>query len=326
MIIARSPMRISLGGGGTDLPSYYSRFSGFFLSAAIDKYMYVMVHQSWNDEYVIKYSQLERAKKVTEIRHPIVRTALEQLEIGPNIEICSMADIPAGTGLGSSGSFTTALLKALYAHKRNYWLSPHDLAEKACKIEIEYLKEPVGKQDPFIAAYGGVTCFDVTTNGTVEAKPAKISKETLYSLEDNLAIFFTGYSRSASEVLKDQDDRTNKSESDILDNLHFTKELGFRIKNALEGGDLRGFGELMHEHWQHKQKRSKGISNDRINELYKLAMDNGAVGGKLIGAGGGGFLMFYSEDKLRLRQAMHNVNVEELRFKLDFSGTKLMVS
>jgi len=325
MIIARSPMRISLGGGGTDLPSYYSRFGGFFISAAIDKYVYIMVHQAWLEEYIIKYSNLERVKEIREIRHPIVRTALETLKIGPNLEFTSMADIPAGTGLGSSGAFTTALLKALHAYQKNLLVGANDLAEEACKIEIDLLKEPIGKQDQFISAYGGVTCFDISSDGRVCARPAKLSSSTLYTLEDHLAIFFTGYSRSASELLKDQDKKSQEMDKSMIDNLHYVKELGFRIREALESGNTHRFGELMHEHWEHKQKRSQGMSNDRINELYKIGLEAGAVGGKLIGAGGGGFLMFYTENKPHLRKAMSDAGANELRFRFDFEGTKLIV-
>jgi D-glycero-alpha-D-manno-heptose-7-phosphate kinase len=325
MIITRSPMRISIGGGGTDLPSYYSRFGGFFISAAIDKYVYIMVHQSWNDEYIIKYSQLERVQTRDQIKHPIVRTALDMFKLGPNLEICSMADIPAGTGLGSSGAFTTGLLKALHAYQRNLSISPHDLAEQACDIEINPLKEPIGKQDQFISAYGGVTCFDISSDGRVCARPANLTPQTLYTLEDNLCLFFTGTSRSASQLLKDQDVRSKESDASILENLHYTKDLGFRIREALESGELHRFGELMHEHWERKRKRSQGMSNSHIDELYKLGLENGAVGGKLIGAGGGGFLMFYCERKRELREAMAKAGVTELRFKFDFEGSKVIV-
>lgn len=324
MIIARSPMRISLGGGGTDLPSYYERFGGFLISAAIDKYVYVMVHKCWSEEYFIKYSQLERAAKPDDIKHPIIRSAVEILKMGPNLEICSMADIPAGTGLGSSGAFTTALLKALHAYKKNLLISPHDLAEQACHIEIEKLKEPIGKQDQYISAYGGITVFDIASDGRVHARPAKISPSTLYTLEDNLALFFTGYSRSASELLKDQDQRSKQADNSMFQNLHYVKDLGYRIREALEGGNLRAFGELMHEHWEHKRARSKGMSNSNIDDLYELGRKNGAIGGKLIGAGGGGFLMFYTENKRQLRDAMQEANVEELRFRFDFEGTKVI--
>lgn len=325
MIIVRSPMRISIGGGGTDLPSYYSRFGGFVLSAAIDKYIYVMVHQAWGNEFIIKYSQMERVGTADEIKHPIVRSVLKELHIGPNLEICSMADIPSGTGLGSSGSFTTALLKALHAYKKNLLISPHELAEQACRVEIDLLKEPVGKQDQYIAAYGGLTVFEISSDGAVHASPAKVSQQTLYTLEDNLALFFTGYSRAASELLNDQDRRSKESDSKMLENLHYTKDLGYRIKDALERGDLRSFGEMMHEHWEHKRGRSSGMSNSRIDELYELGRANGALGGKLIGAGGGGFLMFYTENKRKLREAMHAAGVEELRFRFDFEGAKILV-
>jgi D-glycero-alpha-D-manno-heptose-7-phosphate kinase len=324
MIIARSPMRISLGGGGTDLPSYYEKFGGFLMSAAIDKYVYVMVHQCWSEEYIIKYSQLERTASVEDIKHPIVRSAIEMLKIGPNLEVCSMADIPAGTGLGSSGAFTTALLKALHAYKKNLLVSPQDLAEQACQIEIEKLKEPIGKQDQYISAYGGITVFDIAPDGRVHARPAKMAPSTLYTLEDSLAIFFTGYSRSASDLLKDQDQRSKKSDNSMFQNLHYIKDLGYRIREALESGELRAFGELMHEHWEHKRARSQGMSNSRIDELYELGRKNGAIGGKLIGAGGGGFLLFYTEGKRQLREAMAQAGVEELRFRFDFEGTKVI--
>lgn len=325
MIIARSPMRISLGGGGTDLPSYYSRFGGFFISAAIDRYVYVMTHSAWNsDDYIIKYSQLERTKSIAEIKHPIIRAAFNKLKIEPNIEICSIADIPAGTGLGSSGAFTTALLKSLHAFKKQTLISPQELAEFACQIEIDELQSPIGKQDQYISAYGGITCFDVGSDGRVCTRPAAISQQTLYSLEDNLAIFFTGYSRSANDLLKDQDTRSKSSDKEMIDNLHFIKELGFKIRDALESGNLHQFGLLMHEHWEHKRLRSKGMSNSKIDELYNLAIENGAIGGKLIGAGGGGFLMFYTENKRQLRDVMIKVGIEELRFKFDFEGSKVL--
>jgi len=325
MIIARSPMRISLGGGGTDLPSYYQQFGGFFISAAIDKYMYILVQQSWSDEYVIKYSQLERASTTKDIKHPIVRAALERLKLGPNLEIASMADIPAGTGLGSSGSFTTALLLGLHAYKKNLLVSPHDLAEEACEIEINMCQEPIGKQDQYISAYGGITCFEVATDGTVNASPANLTPATMYTLEDNLAIFFTGFARSGSEFLKDQDEKSRRADSEMLENLHYIKELGQRSKKALEAGQLHEFGELMHEHWERKRQRSRGMTNTNIDNLYKLGREAGAVGGKLMGAGGGGFLIFYTERKQQLREAMANAGAEELRFRFDFEGTKIIV-
>ncbi len=265
MIITRSPLRISLGGGGTDLPSYYQEHSGFLIAAAIDKYVYITLHRTFVDELIVKYSKLERVKRVDEIEHPIIREALQLVGVdAPYLEITSMADIPAGTGLGSSGSFTTALLKALHAWKMNL-VHPAQLAEQACEIEIDRLGEPIGKQDQYIAAYGGITCFKFMPDGRVDAWPLKVSEETRYNLEDNLLLFFTGYSRSASSILKEQKTKT-----------------------------------------------------------YDHAMANGALGGKLIGAGGGGFLMFYGEDKSLLRHAMREKGLTEVRFRFDFEGTKIV--
>ena len=326
MLITRSPLRISLGGGGTDLPSYYQDHGGFLLSAAIDKYVYITVHRTFVPDLIIKYSKLERVTSVETIEHPIIREALKLLRIEPAyFELASMADIPAGTGLGSSGSFTTALLKALHAHKKNL-IHPEELAEQACHIEIDLLKEPIGKQDQYLAAYGGVTCFDFARDGKVKAAPLKISEETLFNLEDNLLLFFTGYSRSASKILAEQDSKSREKDQSMIDNLHRVKEIGYQSRQSLETGDLRGFAGLMDQHWQNKKKRSGGTSNPQINEWYDFAKEHGALGGKLIGAGGGGFLMFYAEDKLKLRRAMREKGLKEVRFKFDFEGTKVVIA
>ncbi|HUI06856.1 MAG TPA: galactokinase [Verrucomicrobiae bacterium] len=325
MIITRSPLRISLGGGGTDLPSYYRRFGGFLVAAAIDKYVYITLHRTFVQELIVKYSKLERVKTVDEIEHPIIRESLRLLNFeSPSMEIASMADIPAGTGLGSSGSFTTALLKALHVYNKNP-IRPDALAAQACQVELDILKEPIGKQDQYIAAYGGITCFEFEPDGQVKAWPLKISEETLYNLEDNLLLFFTGFARSASAILKEQDDRSRQNDSQMIDNLHFVKDLGIKSKEALEAGDLMEFGRLMDVHWQHKKKRSGSMSNQQINVWYDLAMQNGAVGGKLIGAGGGGFLMFYARDKTRLRHTMREAGAHEVRYRFDFEGTKILV-
>jgi D-glycero-alpha-D-manno-heptose-7-phosphate kinase len=325
MIITRSPLRISLGGGGTDLPSYYRKHSGFLLAAAIDKYVYITLHQTFVADLIVKYSKLERVPTAGELQHPIIREALKLVGMdGKYLELASMADIPAGTGLGSSGSFTTALLKALHTHKNNL-VHPQELAEQACHIEIDLLKEPIGKQDQYIAAYGGLTCFQFLPNDRVEAQPLRVSTETLYNLEDNLLLFFTGYSRAASSILKEQDDRSKSKDSAMIDNLHFVKELGYESKEAIESGDLPRFAELMRTHWDHKKKRSGGMSNPEIDKWYELAMANGAMGGKLIGAGGGGFLMFYAEEKTRLRHAMAQAGLREVRFRFDFEGTRCVI-
>jgi len=326
MIIARSPLRITLGGGGTDLPSYYRDHEGFLIAAAIDKYVYVTVMRPFTPGIYLKYSQLEHVELAKDVLHPIIREAIHMLEFKtPQIEITTLADIPAGTGLGSSGSFTTALLKALYAHRKRL-LHPGELAELACHIEIDRLGEPIGKQDQYIAAYGGLTCLTFNADDSVVAKPLAVSMDTLFDLEDNLLLFFTGYSRSAGSILKDQKTRTQKNDDDMLNNLHFVKELGYRSQKALEQGNASLFGELMHEHWEHKKRRSGGMSNPQIDEWYALGMKNGAVGGKLVGAGGGGFLMFYASDRNKLRHAMAGAGLEEVRFRFDFEGTKVVLS
>lgn len=325
MIIARSPLRVSLGGGGTDLPSYYREHGGFLIAAAINKFVFITVHETFDQEMLIKYSQFEKVSSPREVKHPIIREALDLVGIEtPSLEITSMADIPAGTGLGSSGSFTTALLKALHAYRRNV-IQPHELAEQACEIEMNRLKEPVGKQDQFIAAYGGVTCFRFERDGTVVAEPLRMSEETRANLEENLVLFFTGYTRKSSLLLKDQDSRTQEKDGRMIDSLHYVKDIGMRTRAMLENGDLRGFGAIMDEYWRHKRDRSEGMSNSNIDRWYSLAMENGALGGKLVGAGGGGFLMFYTEDKIRLRHAMMSAGLREVRFGFDPYGTTVIV-
>lgn len=324
MIITRSPLRISLGGGGTDLPSYYRKHGGFVLSAAINQYVYITINEAFRPSIILKYSKLEDVDRVEDIKHPIIREALRLTGVtGPYLEIVSLSDIPAGTGLGSSGSFTTALLRALHTMKRNF-VPPQELAEQACHIEIDLLKEPIGKQDQYIAAFGGITCFDFLPDDRVIAQPLKIAAETLANLEDNLLLFFTGASRSAAEVLRDQDTKTRDNAKDMLENLHFTKQLGHESRDALLAGNLRKFADLMHTHWEHKKKRSPGMSSGFIDEMYELARMHGALGGKLIGAGGGGFLMFYTEDRTRLRSAMRNAGLREVRMHFDFSGTSVL--
>jgi D-glycero-alpha-D-manno-heptose-7-phosphate kinase len=325
MIIVRSPLRISLGGGGTDLASYYRDHEGFLIAAAIDKYVYVSVIKPFRPGIYLKYSEIEHVYAVDQIRHRIIREALKLFpgEAG-QIEITTLADIPAGTGLGSSGSFTTALLRALHAQSRSI-IHPRELAEQACHVEIDLLNEPIGKQDQYIAAFGGITCFTFRRDGTVDARPLALHDDTRNALADNLLIFFTGYARSASDLMRDQDTRTRQNDSGMIDNLHYVKDIGLRSKAALERGDLTAFGKLMHEHWEHKRKRSSGMSNSKIDQWYDLGMDAGALGGKLIGAGGGGFLMFYAEDKVRLRHAMREAGLTEVRFHMDFEGTKVLV-
>lgn len=325
MIITRAPLRISLGGGGTDLPSYYREHTGFVISAAIDKYVYITLHETFSQELLIKYSQMELVETIDQVKHPIVREALRLADVGaqPHLEIVSMSDIPAGTGLGSSGSFTVALLRALHAWKKRL-VSRQDLAEQACHIEIDLLAEPVGKQDQYIASFGGITCFQFLPDDRVEVAPLELGSETLANLEDNLLLFFTGFTRSASAILEEQDTRTRQQDPEMISQLHMVKRLGCESRSALERGDLRHFAELMHVHWEHKKARSRSMSNSGIDEYYEMARQNGALGGKLIGAGGGGFLMFYTEDKTRLRRVMRSAGLREVRMRFDFQGTTVV--
>jgi D-glycero-alpha-D-manno-heptose-7-phosphate kinase len=324
MIITRSPLRITLGGGGTDLPSYYQKHGGFLIAAAIDKYVYINLHEKFEHGIILKYSEMERVATVNEVRHPIVREALTMMEIAnPRLEITSMADIPAGTGLGSSGSFTVALLKALHTY-RHSTIMPSTLAEEACEIEIHRLKEPVGKQDQYIASFGGITCFKFQPDESVDVWPLAISGETRCDLEENLLLFFTGFSRSASAVLKKQDDMCKGHDSQMIDNLHSTKELGFKAKDTLESGKVEEFATLMDSQFKRKLERC-GDSHAEIRALYELGLTNGALGGKLVGAGGGGFLLFYALDKRKLRAAMNSKGLREIRFRFDSEGTRVVI-
>jgi D-glycero-alpha-D-manno-heptose-7-phosphate kinase len=324
MIITRSPLRICLGGGGTDLPSYYRRHSGFVISAAVQRYVYITINEAFRPRIIVKYSKVEDVERIEEIQHPIIREALKLTGVtGPYLEIVSLSDIPAGTGMGSSGSFTTALLSALHTLKRDF-VPPRELAEQACHIELNLLNEPIGKQDQYIAAYGGITCFQFLPDDRVVVEPLKLSPETLANLEDGLLLFFTGSSRNASDILRDQDSRTKQNNAEMVENLHFTKQLGIESRDALLAGDLKKFADLMNVHWSHKKKRSPGMTSGEIDRLYQLARDNGALGGKLIGAGGGGFLMFYTEEKSRLRGVMRAAGLREVRMQFDFAGTSVV--
>jgi D-glycero-alpha-D-manno-heptose-7-phosphate kinase len=326
MIITRSPLRITLGGGGTDLASYYTGHEGFLIAAAIDRYVYVTVTRPFSPGIYLKYSLLEQVDRVSDVKHPIIREALNLQNLQtPQIEITTLADIPAGTGLGSSGAFTAALLKALHAHRRQT-IHSQELAELACHIEIDRLGEPIGKQDQYISAYGGITCLTFHRNNQVSVEPLRISMATMFDLEDNLLLFFTGFTRAAGSILKDQEARSKSKDDAMLGNLHYVKDLGYRSKEALESGDLVRFGQLMHEHWERKKSRSRGISNPQVDQWYSQAMSNGAIGGKLVGAGGGGFLMFYAADRSRLRRTMAAAGLEEVRFRFDFEGTKVVLS
>jgi D-glycero-alpha-D-manno-heptose-7-phosphate kinase len=324
VLITRTPLRITLGGGGTDLPSYYQDHGGMVISAAITKHIYISINRTFTDDYFLKYSQLERVSDPDHVEHPIVREVLRAHDVGPGVEIVSTADIPSGTGLGSSGSFTVGLLKAVHAMQRNH-VSASDLGREACEIEIERLGRRVGKQDQYIAAFGGITRFDFNQDGSVDVEPARLSPDTMHDLEQHLLMFFTGYSRAADEVLAEQVAKSTSGDQAMIDNLHFVKDLGLRQLNALEKEDVWSFADLMHEHWLNKKKRSTSMSNARIDGLYDLGRNAGARGGKLVGAGAGGFLMFYAEDTRRVRAAMREEGLTELRFGVDSAGSTMLV-
>jgi D-glycero-alpha-D-manno-heptose-7-phosphate kinase len=320
LIITRTPFRISLGGGGTDLPSFYERFGGFVISAAICKHVYVTINRTFRPGYMLKYAEMELAATRDEIRHRLIREAVRLLDLAPQVEIVSIADVPAGTGLGSSGSFTVGLMHAIRAYQHRS-ASVEILAQQAADLEMVRLGDPVGKQDHYIAAYGGILCQEYHPDGNVTITPLRLADDTLGELTDSLLLFFTGTSRNAADVLADQRARSQQGDEAMLQNLVFIKSVGLETRRVLEAGDTAGFGHLMHEHWLRKKSRSAGISSGRINELYEFGLANGAVGGKLVGAGGGGFLMFYANDARRLRQAMAEQGLWEMRFSFDFEGS-----
>lgn len=325
MIITRTPLRISLGGGGTDLPSYYREFGGFVLSAAIDKYVYITINRTFFPGYLLKYSEMELAEDHETVRHPLIREALRMHEMPRSLEIVSIADVPAGTGLGSSGTFLVGLLHALHAYKRQP-VTAETLACEAVEIEMNRLGNPVGKQDQYIAAYGGLLCQNYLSDDRVAIAPLRMSESAVWELRDSLMLFFIGYTRAATDLLRDQKDRSEKRDKQMLENLHFTKRLGVEIKDALANGDIRRFGELMHEHWIHKKARSAGMSNERIDGLYELARSRGgATGGKLVGAGGSGFFLFHTSDRRRLRATMAEAGLTEMDFSFDFDGSKVLL-
>ncbi len=320
MIITRTPLRVSIGGGGTDLPSYYEQHGGFVISAAISRHVFVLVNRTFSPGYRIKYSQLETVETIGDIAHPLVREALKMHRVTGGLEVVSVADVMAGTGLGSSGTFTVGLLHALHALNRCS-VTAETLAREAVELEMIRLAEPVGKQDQYIAAYGGVTCQEYHPDGAVTVTPLRLDTRTLRDLQDGLMLFFTGASRQAGVLLADQKSRSERNDPAVIHNLHAIKDLGYRIRAALEDGQPAEFGRLMHQHWEMKRQRARGMSDAWIDRAYEHALANGAVGGKLVGAGGGGFLMFYTQDRIRLRHAMTEFGLNELPFAFDFDGS-----
>jgi D-glycero-alpha-D-manno-heptose-7-phosphate kinase len=319
VVYGRAPLRLPMGGGGTDLPSYYREFGGFLVAGAIDKYVHMFVHAVFQKRYRMKYSETEEVDEISEIKHPILREALLRHWQGSPLEIASVADVPAGTGMGSSGSFTVCLIKAL-AHARRLSITPGALAEAACHIEIDVLHEPVGKQDQYVAAHGGICAYTFRPDDHVEVEPLELDPETFRRLREHLLLFFTGDARSASAMLADQDARSRSEDPDMLANLHRTKEIGYASRTLLESGDLVGYAQLLHEHWENKRERSPGMANERVDHLYEVARGAGALGGKLVGAGGGGFLLVYSAHPEETRLALAEENAPELTFDFECSG------
>jgi D-glycero-alpha-D-manno-heptose-7-phosphate kinase len=327
MIVSRAPVRFSLGGGGTDLPSYSRAHGGFLVAASIDKFIYVSVARRFYDNIRLSYSKLEMVDSIDQIEHRIFRETLRFTGLDRNIELHSMADVPANSGLGSSSSFTVALLNGLHAFKREY-VPTGQLAEEACRVEIDMLKEPIGKQDQYIAAYGGITAFHFNTDGSVDTERLPVREEIIEELESNLMIFYSGVERSASAVLSEQGQVIRQNKDDAVQRMHRIKELGFETKRLLLAGTTDLYGELLHEHWTNKRKLASKMTDSVIDEHYEEARKSGAIGGKLMGAGGGGFFMFYvrSNERRRVYEALVARGLKPLRFRFDFDGARIMAN
>jgi D-glycero-alpha-D-manno-heptose-7-phosphate kinase len=328
IILTRAPGRIPLGGGGTDLPSYYKRYGGFLISIAINKYTYIMINKTTVDNLIrLKYSQSEIVENINMIKHIGFRETLNFMGIKSGIEIATMTDAPLGTGLGSSGSFTVALLTALHAFKRQQ-TNAINIAQEACEIEINRAGMATGKQDQYLAALGGIVCLEFKNNGEVNIIPVKIHTYTLEKLKANLLLFYTGISRESFKIQSDQIRNTEEDVQEVIESLNITKEIGMKIKNVLERGDLDRFGELLDFHWENKKKRSKKISNPQIDKWYRTAKENGALGGKIMGAGGGGFFAFYCPDETKnnVREALVTNGLKEMDYQFDTEGAKLLVN
>ena len=327
MILSRAPTRITFGGGGTDLESFYSKHGGFLIAAGIDKYCHILATSRFYPSIRLSYSEMEVKDHVADIDHRIFRAVLEFLGIEGQIELHSTADVPAGCGLGTSSSFTVALLNALHTYKREY-ITQRQLAEEACRIEIDVLGEPIGKQDQYAAAFGGLSCFTFGKNGEVEIEPLSIGIELIDQLETNILLFFTGKERSASAILVEQDDKLKVDDVEMIDNLREIKDIGLQTRKYLENGQTAMLGELFHTHWQTKKRRSKNMSDPFIDECYEAGLKCGAGGGKLVGAGGGGFLMFYCDNghKAKVINAMQKRDLRWQRFRFDHDGAKVLIN
>jgi len=326
MIITRAPLRIPLGGGGTDLPSYYKDHGGFIFSLAINKYVFINLNRpSVQDVIRVKYSKTEEVRQASEIQHPLVREALLLLGIEDRLEIAAMADVPAGTGLGSSGSFLVALLRALHAYQRDH-ISARQIAEEACEIEIERAGSPVGKQDQYVAALGGFLSLEIAPDGRVTVCRVPLAEHVIEDLRTNMLLFYTGLRRDSSDILNQQKRDTESGNPAVLESLHCAKQLGYQVRQALLAADLHRFGELLDEHWENKKRRAAAICNGFLDRCYQVAKRKGAIGGKLMGAGGGGFFLFlcHHDARQRVRQAMQEMGLSEMLFEFDREGAKVV--
>ena len=325
MIITRTPVRISLGGGGTDLASYYSKYGGFLIGAAIDKYIYITQTKMFEGDLQIKYSKTETVKHIDEIQHPTVRESLKLANVTNGIEITSIADVPSNSGLGTSSSFLVGLLRALHAYKKEH-VTSYEVAEEACKIEIDILKEPIGKQDQYMASFGGLQCLEFDREGRVIVTPLKVTHDVVEELEKNIVLFYTGVKRASSYVLSEQNKSIKEDNATAVDSLHELKEIALKTRKYLENGNVRGFGEILDRHWNIKKKISNKMSNEFIDKCYETALQNGAIGGKIMGAGGGGFFMFYCDQKKdKLRDVLTKMGLREMHYRFDFDGSKVLL-
>ncbi len=327
MIITRTPFRITLGGGGTDLPSYYSKYGGFIFAVGINKYMFINLNRPIVDDLVrVKYSKSEIVSHRNELQHDIAKEAMQMMEIDKALEIVSMADVPAGTGLGSSSCYAVGLLNGLHTMKREY-VSLQTLAEEACNLEISRLGKPIGKQDQYMAAFGGLTVLEIKKDGNVKVKKAEVPEGIVGDLNRNLLMFYTNTQRDANEILSEQSKGAKEEKKNVVENMHFIKELGYKILDAAESGNITDIGLLFDEHWQHKKKISAKMSNPHFDRIYEIAKENGALGGKISGAGGGGFFLFYVEEKHgKFQEVMKSLGLREMKYRFDFEGTKVLVN
>ena len=327
MIVSRAPVRFSLGGGGTDLPSYSREHGGYVVAAAVDKFVFLCVARRFQDTIRVAYSESETVTSVDQLRHRIFREALKMTGLLKGLELHSLADVPGSTGLGSSSSFTVALLNGLHAFKREF-VPAEQLAREACELEIEKLGEPIGKQDQYISAYGGVSAMTFNPDGSVHVERLALRDEVIDELESNLVIYYSGVERSASAVLKEQAKTIVSNKDDAVQRMHRIKALGHDTKKILLSGQIDAYGEMLHEHWTNKRKLAANMADGSIDEHYEAARKAGAIGGKLMGAGGGGFFMFYvrAPERRRVHDVLAARGLQPMRFRFDFDGARIMAN